>query len=104
MHRSSFIICTTFDLFNYLISLASCVSSDQSSQGAERVEEALGILKDDKEFEEFEKEFWSPSEEEASDLHVWDDKWDCEVDSDDQFTEYLRGELIKLGHSQNSNS
>ncbi|CAH8287212.1 unnamed protein product, partial [Schistosoma turkestanicum] len=72
--------------------------SSEQSQDPEQVEEALGILKDDKEFEEFEKETWTTSEEEISDLHVWDDKWDCEVEVDDQFTEYLREELSKLGH------
>nr|CAH8854166.1 unnamed protein product [Trichobilharzia regenti] len=76
----------------------------QSSQSAQRVEEAIGILKDDKEFEEFEKESWSTSEEETADLYVWDDKWDCEVELDDEFTEYLRCELTKLGHIQNSTS
>lgn len=33
---------------------------------------------------------WTASEEEISDLQVWDDKWDCEVEIDDQFTQYLR--------------
>ncbi|VDP50529.1 unnamed protein product [Schistosoma curassoni] len=64
--------------------------SSEHLQDPEQVEEALGILKDDKEFEEFEKETWTASEEEISDLQVWDDKWDCEVEIDDQFTQYLR--------------
>ncbi|CAH8566481.1 unnamed protein product [Schistosoma bovis] len=77
--------------------------SSEHLQDPEQVEEALGILKDDKEFEEFEKETWTASEEEISDLQVWDDKWDCEVEIDDQFTQYLRQELTKLGHLHETN-
>uniref|UniRef100_A0AA82N849 26S proteasome complex subunit SEM1 n=1 Tax=Schistosoma mansoni TaxID=6183 RepID=A0AA82N849_SCHMA len=77
--------------------------SSEQLQDPEQVEEALGILKDDKEFEEFEKENWLTSEEEISDLQVWDDKWDYEVEIDDQFTQYLRQELTKLGHLHETN-
>ncbi|CAH8524946.1 unnamed protein product, partial [Dicrocoelium dendriticum] len=73
-------------------------ASEQVPGSDEQVEEALGILKDDKEFEEFEKEDWLPNEEDPADLHVWDLKWDTDPDKDDTFAEYLRTELSKLGY------
>ncbi|KER32806.1 hypothetical protein T265_12762, partial [Opisthorchis viverrini] len=69
---------------------------EPNEQDTKQVEEALGILKDDKEFEEFEKEDWTNEEEDTSDLKVWDYKWDTDGDTNDQFTEFLRTELMKL--------
>ncbi|TNN13700.1 pre-mRNA-splicing factor ATP-dependent RNA helicase PRP16 isoform 2 [Schistosoma japonicum] len=80
------------EIIQYALKLCqiATLNSSEQLQDSEQVEEALGILKDDKEFEEFEKESWTASEEESSDLQVWDDKWDFDVEVDDQFTQYLR--------------
>ncbi|OON17919.1 hypothetical protein X801_06235 [Opisthorchis viverrini] len=68
----------------------SVMDPEPNEQDTKQVEEALGILKDDKEFEEFEKEDWTNEEEDTSDLKVWDYKWDTDGDTNDQFTEFLR--------------
>ncbi|BHF60829.1 26S proteasome complex subunit SEM1 [Sparganum proliferum] len=59
--------------------------------------ENLVIYKDENEFEEFNREEWTPNEEDASDLKVWDDTWD-QADIEDKFTDDLRHEMQRLGH------
>ncbi|TPP65967.1 Pre mRNA splicing factor ATP dependent RNA [Fasciola gigantica] len=76
---------------------------EQTEQNTKQVDEALGILKDDKEFEEFDKEDWSSAEEDASDLYVWDHNWDCEGEVSDQLTELLKIELTGLSHEAQTN-
>ncbi|KAA0198431.1 Pre-mRNA-splicing factor ATP-dependent RNA helicase PRP16 [Fasciolopsis buskii] len=79
------------------------LETEQSEQNAQQVDEALGILKDDKEFEEFDKEDWSLAEEDTSDLHVWDQNWDPEGEVSDKLAEFLRTELAGLGYEASTN-
>lgn len=57
----------------------------------------LGALEEDDDFEEFPTEDWKEDQENADDLHVWEDDWDDDNVEDD-FSQQLRAELQKNGH------
>ncbi|XP_002156336.1 26S proteasome complex subunit SEM1 isoform X1 [Hydra vulgaris] len=57
----------------------------------------LGALEEDDDFEEFPTEDWTEKNENAEDLHVWEDDWDDDNIEDD-FSQQLRAELEKHGH------
>merc|ERR1711978_36305 len=57
----------------------------------------LGALEEDDDFEEFPTEDWTVEDENADDMHVWEDDWDDD-DVEDDFSQQLRSELAKHGH------
>lgn len=49
----------------------------------------LGLLEEDDEFEEFPAEDWGADQEDAADVHQWEDNWDDD-NLEDDFSKQLR--------------
>ena len=57
----------------------------------------LGLLEEDDDFEEFPSEKWDKTEEDTTDVNVWEANWDDDNVEDD-FSTQLRTELGSQGY------
>ena len=57
----------------------------------------LGLLEEDDDFEEFPSEKWDKTEEDNTDVNVWEANWDDDNVEDD-FSTQLRTELGSQGY------
>merc|ERR1712043_60400 len=71
----------------------------KDSKEAKENKSNLGALEEDDDFEEFPTEDWGEEQENKDDMHVWEDEWDDD-DVEDDFSQQLRSELAKHGHSK----
>jgi len=61
---------------------------------AEKPVDPEAALEEDDEFEEFEQQEWTATEQDAEDTTMWQDGWEDDED-EDAFTAQLRAELEK---------
>ena len=57
----------------------------------------MGLLEEDDDFEEFPSEKWDKTEEDITDINVWEANWDDDNVEDD-FSTQLRTELGSQGY------
>ena len=68
-----------------------------SENEADKKSVDLGLLEEDDEFEEFPSEKWDKTEEDTTDINVWEANWDDDSVEDD-FSTQLRTELGSQGY------
>ena len=68
-----------------------------SEKEADKKSADLGLLEEDDDFEEFPSEKWDKTEEDNTDVNVWEANWDDDNVEDD-FSTQLRTELGSQGY------